>query len=120
MNSATILMNFTTSATPAAPAVDAEAGSSEGFSAALSALQPDGAAPPVAIAQQAESPATAVADAQDVSALAIIASRHMQGSNAAANGAGSSAPTAEAGEGAAPAAAGVDLSPLLSAASATG
>jgi flagellar hook-length control protein FliK len=81
MNSAGILMNIGAPAPAGAPAAESQANPGDGFTAALAALQEDPAVQKAAAAD----PAAAVPEAEDVSALAIIASLLLQGSTAAAN-----------------------------------
>jgi flagellar hook-length control protein FliK len=117
MNSASILMNMATPAAAGTQSVDADAGSGadEGFTAALAALQESPAVQQTAGGKPpAESPAAQTADAEDVSALAIIASLLMQGPATAANEATGAAASAEVADEAA-AAAGADLTSSLSA-----
>src|SRR5689334_6017327 len=86
MNSASILMNVASPPATSTQPSDAEVGSSDGFTAALAAVQEDPAVQKAAGAKQsAEAPNAQNPETEDVSALAIIASLLMQGPAAAAN-----------------------------------
>lgn len=94
MNSASILMNVAPAAATGAQPANSEADPADGFSAALAALQED----PTVQKSAAAEPAAQTPEAEDVSALAIIASLLMQGPAAAANDAADTTESASADE----------------------
>jgi len=83
MNSASILMNVANPPPAGGQSADAQGGSSDGFTAALASLQDDPTVQQAAEAKPSDETSDKHGDAQDVSALAIIAGLLMQGSASA-------------------------------------